>query len=61
MFDIIFRLIVNAYSEDNRSSHGELTDVIKYAAVAFAELTDQVRTTEDASPNFAYLVLRNGQ
>ncbi len=40
MFDIIFRHIVNTYSEDNRSSQGELTDVIKYAAVPFAELPD---------------------
>ncbi|KAL0152454.1 hypothetical protein M9458_052177 [Cirrhinus mrigala] len=38
--DSIFRLIVNTYSEDNRSRKGELTDVTKYAAVPFAELHD---------------------
>ncbi len=49
---------------------GELTGVIKYAAVPFAELPDLCPpglrsphsrvepTTEDASPSFAYLVLR---
>ncbi len=40
MFDIVFCHIVNTYSVDNRSSQGELTDVIKYAAVPFAELPD---------------------
>ncbi len=62
MFDI-FRRIVNTYSVDNRSSRGELTDAIMYTAVPFAELPDlcsPVQTREDASPNFAYLVLRNG-
>ncbi len=57
------------YSEEDCSSRGELTEVIKYAAVC--RITDlrhsvrgsshsrEVRTTEDASPKFAYLVLRN--
>ncbi len=40
MFDIIFHHIVNTYSVDNRSSQGELIDVIKYAAVPIAELPD---------------------
>ncbi len=40
MFDIIFHRIVNTYSVDNRSSQGELIDVIKYAAVPIAELPD---------------------
>ncbi len=40
VFDIVFRRIVNTYSEDNRSSQCELTEVIKYAAVPFAELPD---------------------
>ncbi len=54
-------------------SQGELTEVIKYAAVCrITELasslprefilpsrTREVRTTEDAGPKFAYLVLRN--
>ncbi len=64
VFDIVFRRYVDI---------GELTDVIKYAAVPFAGLvssrpqefalpsqTCKVRTTEEASPNFANLVLRNG-
>ncbi len=51
----------------------ELTDVIKYAAlcritglaslrpreITPPSLTREVQTTEDASPKFAYLVLRN--
>ncbi len=63
------------YSEENCSSQGELTDVIKYAAVCRItglvsshprELTlpsrnCEVWTTEDASPKFAYLVLRNAR
>ncbi len=63
------------YSEENCSSRGELTDVIKYAAVCritglasfhpreitLPSLTREVRTTEDASPKFAYLVLRNAR
>ncbi len=58
--------------EEDCSSRGELTDVIKYAAVCritgpasfrpreltFPSLTRGVRTTEDASPKFAYFVLR---
>ncbi len=61
------------YSEEDCSSRGELTDVIKYAALCritglasshpreftLPSLTREVRTTEDASPKFAYLVLRN--
>ncbi len=55
------------YSEEDCNSQGELTDVIKYAAVCricpreltLPSLTREVRTTEDASPKFAYLVLRN--
>ncbi len=61
------------YSEEDCSSRGEVTDVIKYAAVCritglasfrpreltLQSLTHEVRTTEDASPKFAYLVLRN--
>ncbi len=61
------------YSEENCSSQGELTDVIKYAALCritrlvsshpreftLPSRTCEVRTTEDASPNFACLVLRN--
>ncbi len=63
------------YSEEDRSSRGELTDVIKHAAVCritglasfrppeftLPSLTREVRTTEDASPKFAYLVLRNAR
>ncbi len=51
------------YSEKDCSSRCELTDVIKYAAVCritgLASCRCEVRTTEDASPKFAYLVLRN--
>ncbi len=61
------------YSEEDCSSRGELTDVIKHAAICritglasfrppeftLPSLTREVRTTEDASPKFAYLVLRN--
>ncbi len=61
------------YSEEDCSSRGELTDVIKYAALyiitglasvrlrelTLLSLTSEVRTTEDASPKFAYFVLRN--
>ncbi len=61
--------------EENCSSRGELTDVIKYAAVCritglvsfrpreitLPSRTHKVRTTEDASPKFAYLVLRNAR
>ncbi len=56
------------YSEEDCSSRGELTDFIKYAALcritglaSFCprEITREVITTEDASPKFAYLVLRN--
>ncbi len=61
------------YSEEDCSSRGELTDVIKYAAVfripglasvrlrelSLSSRTREVRTTEDSSPKFAYLVLRN--
>ncbi len=63
------------YSEEDCSTRGELTDVIKYAAVCrisglaslrpreltLSSLTHDVRTTEDASPKFAYLVLRNAR
>ncbi len=63
------------YSEEDCSSQGELTDVIKYAALCritglasfrpqeftLPSLTREVRTTEDASPKFAYLVLRNAR
>ncbi len=57
------------YSEEDCSSRGELTDVIKYADVCVVQsvgftlpsLTREVRTTEDASPKFAYLVLRNAR
>ncbi len=63
------------YSEEDCSSRGELTDVIKHAAVCritgFASfrpreftlpsLTREVRTTEDANPKFAYLILRNAR
>ncbi len=59
------------YSEEDCSNRGELTDVIKYAAVCritglasfrpreFTRLFREVRTTKDASSKFAYLVLRN--
>ncbi len=61
------------YSEEDCSSRGELTDVIKYAAVCritrlasfrpreltLPSLTCEVRITEDASLKFVYLVLRN--
>ncbi len=61
------------YSEEDCSSQGELTDVIKYAALCRItglasflrgsshppSLTHEVRTIEDARPKFAYLVLRN--
>ncbi len=61
------------YSEEDCSSRGELTDVIKYAAlcritrlasvrqreITLPSRTREVRTTEDARPKFAYLVLRN--
>ncbi len=61
------------YSEEDCSSQGELTDVIKYAAVCritglvsfhlheltLPSLNREVRATEDASLKFAYLVLRN--
>ncbi len=67
VFDIIFRLTV--YSEENCSSQGELTEVIKYAAVCritglassrpreftLPSRTCNVRTTEDASLKFAFL------
>ncbi len=47
------------YSEEDCSSQGKLTDIIKYAALCrITGLTHEVRTTEDASPKFAYLVLR---
>ncbi len=67
VFDIIFHLIVNTGKyKENSSSQGELTDVIKYAALcritglALSRLCE-VLTTEDASPKFAYLVLRNAR
>ncbi len=61
------------YSEEDCSSRGELTDVIKYAAacritglasfhpleLTLPSLTREVRTTEDESQKFAYLVLIN--
>ncbi len=53
------------YSEEDCSSRGKLTHVIKHAAVcritglALPSLTREVRTTEDSSLKFAYLVLRN--
>ncbi len=61
------------YREEHCSSRGELTDVIEYAAVCritgftlfrpreltLPSLTREVRTTEDASPKFANLILRN--
>ncbi len=61
--------LVCKYSEEDCSSRGELT-VSKYAAVCrialfrprkltLPSLTREVRTTEDASPKFEYLVLRN--
>ncbi len=63
------------YSEENGSSQGELTDVIKYAALCritglassrpqeftLPSRTCEVRTTEDASLKFVYLVLRNAR
>ncbi len=69
MFDIFFCI----YSDENCSSRDELIDVIKYASVCritrlasfrpreltLLSLTREVRTTEDASPKFAYLLLRN--
>ncbi len=62
-------------SEEDCSSRGELTDVIKYAALCritgpalfrpreftLPSRTCEVRTTEDASPKFACLVLRNAR
>ncbi len=65
--------LVCTYSEESSSSWGELTDVIKYAAfcritglasfcpqeLTLPSLTREVWTTKDASPKFAYLVLRN--
>ncbi len=65
--NIYFIYFVCKYSEEDCSSQGELTDVIKYAALCritrFASfrpreftlpsLTREVRTTEDASPKFA--------
>ncbi len=70
-FDI-FRLYLT-YSEIVCSSRGELTDVIKYAALCriprlasscpweftLLSLTREVRTNEDVSPKFAYFELRN--
>ncbi len=67
--------LVCKYSEEDCSSRGDLTDVIKYAAlcritglvsfrpreITLPSLTREVRTTEDASPKFAYLVLRNAR
>ncbi len=67
------RYFVCKYSEEDCSSRGELTDVIKYAALCritglasfrpreftLPSLTREVRTAEDASLKFAYLVLRN--
>ncbi len=61
------------YSEEDCSSRGELTDVIKYIALCritrlalfrpweltLPSLTREVRTTEDASLKFVFLVLRN--
>ncbi len=60
-------------NEEDCNSRGELTDVIKYTAlcritglasfrpweITLPSLTREVRTTEDASPKFVYLVLRN--
>ncbi len=65
--------LVCKYSEEDCSSRDKLTDVIKDAAVCritrlasfhpweltLLSLTREVRTTEDASLKFAYLVLRN--
>ncbi len=65
--------LVCKYSEEDCRSRGELTDVIKYAAVCritglvsirpreltLPSLNHEVWTTEDTSPKFVYLVLRN--
>ncbi len=60
--------LVCKYSEEDCRSRGERADVIKYknywnccsvCGITLPSLTREVRTTEDASPKFAYLVLRN--
>ncbi len=71
MFDIICRLIVNTV---RKIAVAEVTDV-KYAAVCrstrlvssrpwefrLPSQTCEIRTTEDASPKFSCLVLRNAR
>ncbi len=61
------------YIEEDCSSQGELTDIMKYSALCritglasfcpwkftLLSLSCEARTTEDASPKYAYLVLRN--
>ncbi len=63
------------YNEEDCSSRGELTDVIKYAALCritglassrpqeftLPSIICEVWTNEDACPKFAYLVLRNAR
>ncbi len=64
MFDTIFHLIVNAYTEDNWSSQGELTDVqVRCWTCVHTHIPEshEVRLTKHSSLNFANLVLRNGQ
>ncbi len=60
--------LVCKYSEDDCSSRSERTDVLKYATglasfrpqeLILPSLTREVRTNEDESPKFAYLVSRN--
>ncbi len=69
----MFDIFCCKYSEEDCSSRGELTDikllfhlqnyrtcVVPSAGVHTPE-SREVRTTEDASPKFAYLILRNVQ
>ncbi len=57
---VVFDIFRGRYSEEDCISWGELTDVIKYAAVCtITGLASFRGTTKDASPKFAYLVFRN--
>ncbi len=69
VFDIIFHLIVNTVRKiaEAEASWLTLSSTLLFAELpdfrprelTLSSLTREVRTTEDASPKFAYLVLRN--
>ncbi len=69
VFDIIFHLIVNTVRKITvaEASWLTLSSTLLFAELpdfrlrelTLSSLTREVRTTEDASPKFAYLVLRN--